>query len=93
LIGRRDLCPVGVDVTSSVSVSVTPDSGLGSDSTAELFFPSGPRPVAADELGQWVTTGGAQVCDPRVEELPTAAAVAVRDARMTDVTLVDTPGV
>ncbi|WAC57050.1 dynamin family protein [Gordonia sp. SL306] len=93
LIGRRDLCPVGVDVTSSVSVSVTPDPDLGSASTAELFFASGPRPVAADELGQWVTTAGAQVCDPRVEELPTAAAVAVRDARMTDVTLVDTPGV
>ncbi|MFW0783661.1 dynamin family protein [Gordonia sp. CPCC 206044] len=93
LIGRRDLCPVGVDVTSSVSVSVTADAELDHDGTAELFFPSGARPAPLAELADWVTTGGAKVRDPQIEELPTAAAVAVREARMTDVTLVDTPGV
>lgn len=93
LIGRRDICPVGVDVTSSVSVGVTPDPDLDSDSAAEIFFPDGSRRIDAADLAQWVTTDGAMVRDPRVEELPTSAALAVREARMSDVTLVDTPGV
>lgn len=93
LVGRRDLCPVGVDVTSSVAVSVTSDPTLESETTAELFFPSGPKPVGVDELEQWVTTGGAKVCDRTVDELPTSAAIAVRDALLPGVALVDTPGV
>ncbi|RPA12349.1 dynamin family protein [Gordonia sp. OPL2] len=93
LIGRRDICPVGVDVTSSVSVGVTPDPDLDSESVAEIFFPDGARRIDAADLAQWVTTDGAMVRDPRVEELPTSAALAVREARMSNVTLVDTPGV
>ncbi|MGV9714301.1 dynamin family protein [Gordonia sp. NPDC003424] len=93
LVGRRDLCPVGVDVTSSVAVSVTPDPELDHDHEAELFFGSGPRPIALAELPQWVTTAGERVCDPQADELPTGAAVAIRVARMNDITLVDTPGV
>lgn len=93
LVGRRDLCPVGVDVTSSVAVSVTSDPELDSECAAELFFPSGPRPIEPAELPQWVTTTGAHVRDPRVDELPTGAAVALRGARMNDITLIDTPGV
>ncbi|MDY6809717.1 MAG: dynamin family protein [Actinomycetota bacterium] len=93
LVGQRDLCPVGVDVTSSVAVGVTPDADLETARMAELFFPTGPRRIDAAELAQWVTTTGTQVCDPRVDELPTAAAVAVRDSHIRDVTLVDTPGV
>ncbi|MEE4023956.1 dynamin family protein [Gordonia sp. PKS22-38] len=93
IVGQRDLCPVGVDVTSSVALSVTPDPALESATVAELFFPTGARRIDATEVPQWVTTTGAKVCDPRVEELPTAAAVAVRDARIDNVTLVDTPGV
>ncbi len=93
IIGRRDLCPVGVDVTSSVSVGVTPDPDLDRPDEVELFFGSGPRSVATGDLADWVTTGGAMVCDPQVDELPTSAAVVVRDARVTGMTLVDTPGV
>ena len=44
LVGYRDLCPVGVDVTSSVAVSVTTTGDLPAAHAAELFFPSGPRP-------------------------------------------------
>lgn len=93
LIGHRNMCPVGVDVTSAVTVSVTDDADLDQPSAAELFFPSGAKTVPTADLEQWVTTGGAMVRDPQVEELPTAAAVAVRDAQMSDVTIVDTPGV
>lgn len=93
LVGQRDLCPVGVDVTSSVAVGVTPEAGLEQARVAELFFPTGSRRIDVAELPQWVTTTGTHVCDSRVDELPTAAALAVRDARMADVTLVDTPGV
>ena len=92
LVGRRDLCPVGVDVTSSVTVSVT--AGPEADAErAELYFPSGPRPVSPAELADWVTVDGQKVRDRTVDELPTAAAIALRDARVADVTLVDTPGV
>ena len=94
LVGRRDLCPVGVEVTSSTAVSVTVDSALDVDEAAELFFPSGTqRHVEVGELAQWVTTDGEQVLDPQVDELPTSAAIAIRTARVADVTLVDTPGV
>lgn len=94
LIGQRDLCPVGVEVTSSTAVSVTVDSALDVDETAELFFPSGTsRTTPVDELAQWVTTDGAHVRDPQADELPTSAAVAVRTARVSDMTMVDTPGV
>lgn len=94
LVGQRDLCPVGVEVTSSTAVSVTVDAALDVDETAELFFPSGTsRTTPVDELAQWVTTDGAHVRDPQVDELPTSAAVGVRTARVSDMTLVDTPGV
>ncbi|MFT3715127.1 MAG: dynamin family protein [Gordonia sp. (in: high G+C Gram-positive bacteria)] len=93
LVGRGDLCPVGVDVTSSVAVSVTPDPAQASDVTAELFFPSGARAVPPAELPDWVTTDGARLTDPAVDELPTGAAIGVRSDRLTNLTLVDTPGV
>lgn len=94
LVGQRDLCPVGVEVTSSTAVSVTVDSALDVDETAELFFPSGTsRTTPVDELAQWVTTDGAHDRDPQADELPTSAAVAVRTARVSDMTMVDTPGV
>ena len=93
LVGRDDLCPVGVDVTSSVAVSVTGDSTQTDDVAVELFFPSGSRSVPLGELPEWVTTDGAKVTDPGVDELPTAAAIGVRQSRAENMTLVDTPGV
>lgn len=93
LVGYRDLCPVGVDVTSSVAVSVTTTGDLPAAYAAELFFPSGPRPAEIGELADWVTTGGRMVCDRSVEELPTAAAIAPHEAAVADMTLIDTPGV
>ncbi len=93
LVGFRDLCPVGVDVTSSVAVSVTTTGDLPAAHAAELFFPSGPRPAEIGELADWVTTGGRMVCDRSVEELPTAAAIALREAAVAEMTLIDTPGV
>ncbi|MFV3116695.1 dynamin family protein [Gordonia amicalis] len=93
LVGRRDLCPVGVDVTSSVAVSVTTSDSLEAGQTAELFFATEPRPIPVDELADWVTTDGRMVCDRTVEQLPTSAAIGVRESRLPDVTLIDTPGV
>ncbi|PZT93228.1 MAG: hypothetical protein DI630_27380, partial [Gordonia sp. (in: high G+C Gram-positive bacteria)] len=92
LVGYRDLCPVGVDVTSSVAVSVTTAGDLPAHA-AELFFPSGPRPAEIGELADWVTTGGRMVSDRSVDELPTAAAIALREAAVAEMTLIDTPGV
>ncbi|MCX2967193.1 dynamin family protein [Gordonia aquimaris] len=93
LVGQRGICPVGVDVTSSATVSVTADPELECAERATLFFPSGPRDCPVAQLPDWVTTGGARVVDPQVEELPTSAAVAIRTSMLAGVTVIDTPGV
>lgn len=93
LVGYDGLCPVGVDVTSSVALSVTAGAAQDDEAVVELFFPSGTRSVPAAELADWITTDGVRVADPAVEELPTAAAVGLRSARVENMTLVDTPGV
>ncbi len=93
LVGRRDLCPVGVDATSSVAVSVIPSAEPGEDGTATLLTPGGARQVPVGELAQWVSVEGARVRDPDAADLPTAAVVPLAGHALGDVTVVDTPGV
>ncbi|WP_440712985.1 dynamin family protein [Gordonia sp. FQ] len=93
LVGHDGLCPIGVDVTSTVAVSVTPDPDQDEPVTAELFFPSGARSVPPAGLADWITTGGVRAGDPAADELPTAAAIGLREARVAAMTLIDTPGV
>ncbi|MFD4467777.1 dynamin family protein [Rhodococcus sp. NPDC058505] len=92
LVGRRNLCPVGVDTTSSVTVSVVPDVD-GEDGTATLLTPGGARRIPVAELDRWVTVDGAGVRDPDAESLPTAAVVPLAGHALGDVSVIDTPGV
>lgn len=93
LVGVRNLCPVGVDTTSSVTVSVVPAAEPDEAGTATLLAPDGPRRVPVEELHQWVSVDGARVRDPDTESLPTAAIVPLAGHALGDVTVIDTPGV
>lgn len=93
LVGRRDLCPVGVDVTSSVSVTVEPAQPTDPENTAVLRFPDREESVPLTDLVDWVTVDGRRVTDPRTESLPLGAVIPIADSALTDTVLVDTPGV
>lgn len=90
LTGARGASPVDFDTCTSAAVHLEP---AGDPSQIELRFPGGARAVPADQLREWITTGGAYVRDADLDELPTAAAVHVPESRMPGVTVVDTPGV
>ncbi|WP_170945228.1 dynamin family protein [Rhodococcoides fascians] len=95
LVGYRDGSPVGVDVTTSTTLSFTaadPDSALGG-AGAELIYPDRSEAVAHAELADWVSCEGARVRDARATELPTRAVVSVPGNRMGATTVIDTPGV
>lgn len=100
LVGRRDICPVGVDVTSTVSVSVAAadDDPAGPHDSASLVFGDSETDVPLASLRDWVTVDGRRVTDPTSESLPTGAVVRVAGSALDapgfdDVVLVDTPGV
>lgn len=93
LVGRRDLCPVGVDATTTVAIGVVPTNDPPLDGTAELLFPDRSEQVPLSTLADWTTTGGAHVTDPRTPSLPTSASIPVTDTALPGVTIVDTPGV
>ena len=93
LVGRRDASPVGVDVTTSTTISfatATPEHPAG---TAELLFPGTSEQIPHHQLADWVTVDGRHVRDARVEVLPTRAIVPVDSNALGDVTVIDTPGV
>ncbi|MCX5044852.1 dynamin family protein [Aldersonia sp. NBC_00410] len=94
LVGRRDVSPVDVDVTTSATlhlVAATPDHPAG---TADLLFPGRTERVPADALPDWVTARGRNVCDPGVDSLPTRAVIPVDSSWLSanDLVVVDTPG-
>ncbi|WP_045824715.1 dynamin family protein [Williamsia herbipolensis] len=93
LVGRRDLSPVGVDVTTTVAIGVAPTDDPPLDGTATLLFPDRSEQIPLTALPDWVTVGGRQVRDPHVESLPTRASIPVTETAMPGVTIVDTPGV
>lgn len=94
LLEHKGASPVDVDITTAAFVRFVPvpDSGASGD-TALLF--AGGRRQAIDfaELPDWVTTSGRHVRDPKVEELPIGAEVAMSAPLLPDCALVDTPGV
>lgn len=93
LVGRRDLCPVGVDVTSSVAISVA-GGEPGADGSARLLFADRETTVPHAALADWVTVDGRHVRDPRIDSLPTRAVIPIADSALgNDVVIVDTPGV
>ncbi|WP_414731616.1 dynamin family protein [Williamsia sp.] len=93
LIGHRDLTPVGVDVTSTIPLSVTPATDDNPAGPVHLLFPDHTREVDGRELADWATVDGRYVRDPQIESLPTRAIIPVAGSALGDVTVIDTPGV
>ncbi|MGK9274106.1 dynamin family protein [Williamsia muralis] len=93
LVGRRDLTPVGVDVTSTIPVAVTPSTAENPPGQVHLLFADHTRQVNAAELVDWATVDGRHVVDPQVESLPTRAVLPITGSALGEVTVVDTPGV
>lgn len=93
LVGQRDLVPVGVDVTSTISVSVTPQTPEFPAGRAHLLFPDRTREVDVGEIADWATVDGHHVRDPQIDSLPTRAIIPIAGSAMGKVTVVDTPGV
>ncbi|OZD18286.1 hypothetical protein CH253_17635 [Rhodococcus sp. 06-156-3C] len=105
LVGYRDGSPVGVDVTTSTTLSFTNGdtdtdtgsglggAGAGAGAGAELIYPDRSESIAHAELADWVSCEGARVQDARATELPTRAVVSVPGNRMGATTVIDTPGV
>ncbi|WP_188485756.1 dynamin family protein [Williamsia phyllosphaerae] len=93
LVGRRDLSPVGVNVATTVAISVCPTDDPPLDGTVDLLFPDRTEQVPLRTLPDWVTVDGRYVRDPNVASLPTRASIPVTDTALPGVTIVDTPGV
>lgn len=93
LVGIRGLCPTGVDVATTVPVSICPATDPPLDGTADLLFPDRIEQVPLATLQDWVTTDGRHVRNTALDSLPTRANVPVTEAALGDVTVIDTPGV
>ncbi|MGW6695079.1 dynamin family protein [Rhodococcus sp. NPDC054953] len=93
LVGWRDASPVGVDVTTSTTISLGEATDEQPGGTAQLLFPDRTEQIPHGELADWVSCEGIHVLDPRIEMLPTRAIVPVAGSRLGDVTVIDTPGV
>lgn len=93
LVGWRGASPVGVDVTTSTTISFGEATAEQPGGTAQILFPDRTERIPHAELADWVSCEGAHVTDSRIEELPTRAIVPVAGSRLGDVTVIDTPGV
>uniref|UniRef100_UPI0026294BAD dynamin family protein n=1 Tax=uncultured Williamsia sp. TaxID=259311 RepID=UPI0026294BAD len=93
LVGLRELCPTGVDVATTVPISICPATDPPLDGTADLLFPDRTEQVPLASLHDWVTTEGRHVRNTALDSLPTRANVPVTTTALGDVTVIDTPGV
>lgn len=96
LVGTRDLLPVDVLTSTSAPVRVTshPAGEVGDGPTVNLVRGGRRTPVAAGELGDWVTVDGVAAAEPGADDEPaTAATVDLDYPALAGTTIVDTPGV
>ncbi|KZF03384.1 MAG: dynamin family protein [Rhodococcus sp. (in: high G+C Gram-positive bacteria)] len=93
LVGFRDASPVGVDVTTSTTLSFTDTDAGAPGGGAELIYPDRTESIPHADLEDWVSCEGARVRDARAVELPTRAVVTVPGNLMGTTTVIDTPGV
>lgn len=85
LVGRRDLLPVGVDVTTSVRLAV----GWCEQPTASVQTSAGTHRPPLEELAQWATEAG----NPGNARQVSAVAVGLPSALLAhQLVLIDTPG-
>lgn len=96
LVGIRDLVPVDVLTSTSAPIRVTnhPAGEVGGDPTVNLVRGGQRTPVAASELGNWVTVDGIAAVELGADDEPaTAATVDLEYPALAGTTIVDTPGV
>ena len=94
LLGRPDASPVGVDIMTSAFVRFAPATGSAAAGDTALLYAGGRRRVIdLADLPDWVTVSGRHVTDPKIDELPIGAEVAMAGEFLPRVALVDTPGV
>jgi hypothetical protein len=85
LLGRRNLAPVGTDVTTAAFVQFR--CGAEADRAVAVLADGGQRELPLAELADWVVTGGGAGGADAVEIV-----VDVATERLPGVVLVDTPG-
>src|SRR5271166_442916 len=94
LLGRPDASPVGVDIMTSAFVRFAPATGSAAAGDTALLYAGGRRGlIDLADLPDWVTVSGRHVTDPKIDELPIGAEVAMAGEFLPRVALVDTPGV
>ncbi|MGW5339403.1 dynamin family protein [Rhodococcus pyridinivorans] len=93
LIGRDGAALDDVERSTAVATRFVTATDDFPEGTAELVFPDGRRRIDHAELGEWITTGGRYVQDPTVEALPVAAVVPIASDKLTNASVVDTPGI
>ncbi len=89
----RSVVVVGVNVATTVAISVCPTDDPPLDGTADLWFPDRTEQVPLTTLTDWVTVDGRYVRDPNIASLPTRAGIPITETALPGVTIVDTPGV
>lgn len=93
LIGMKGLSPTGVEIATTVPISICPATDPPLDGTADLLFPDRREQVPLETLADWVTVEGKYVRDLTRDSLPTRVNIPVSATALGDVTVVDTPGV
>jgi hypothetical protein len=84
--------PVDVDVATSASLHLVPQTEDLPVGQVELMFSGTPHRIPAVELNDWVTATGRYVTDRSLENLPTSAVVPVATDPLGGATVIDTPG-
>lgn len=92
LLGRPGLSPVGVEVTTAVTVSFLPEGPGRIAGQAQVLQVDGARTtVVLDDIAAWVRADGAARTDPEAP-LVQGVEVTVSGGELPGVVLVDTPG-
>lgn len=92
LVGELDASPSAVETTTSAAVRFVPPDDRHPPGSAELLYADRSVPIPRAELPDWITSTGARVCDPTIEDLPTGAVVATAQPVLGGAVVVDTPG-
>ncbi len=94
LLGRPGASPVDVDITTSAFIRFVPVGDAGTEGDTALLYAGGRREtIDFADLPDWVTVTGRHVIDPKIDELPIGAEVALDSEFLPNLVIVDTPGV
>lgn len=93
LAGKRNASPVGVDITTSTPIALTPEFPGLREGQVCLFYANEQKIIPHSELGQWINAGTVHASQQNADALPTRATIPLRNMQLPGVTILDTPGV